>query len=150
MIKFTNEKIIVLAALAICLCFTLTISSGCKKKEQSEEARQDVPAKQTKDTTTSKQIVQAGAPEKIDLHILYVGQPDTERAKDFIKFLSKNFEKVVNLDRKSFNEEKTAGFDVIVIDEIIKITREYSRPTVTIGVAGTRVGDYLDLKTGYL
>jgi len=147
MVKCAKENRIVLLALTICLFFTLTISGGCKKKEQSEEARQAVPEEKTKHVSVSEQT---GTAEKIDLRILYVGQPDTERTKDFIEFLSKNFEKVGNIDKKTFNEHKTDEFDVIVIDEIINISREYSRPTVTIGIAGTKIGDYLDLKTGYL
>jgi len=147
MVKCAKENRIVLLALTICLFFTLTISGGCKKKEQSEEARQAVPEEKTKHVSVSEQT---GTAEKIDLRILYVGQPDTERTKDFIEFLSKNFEKVGNIDKKTFNEHKTDEFDVIVIDEIINISREYLRATVTIGGAGTRVGDRLSLKTGYL
>lgn len=147
MVKCAKENRIVLLALTLCLYFTMTISSGCKKKEQPEEARQSAPEEKTKHVSASEQIHTA---EKIDLRILYVGQPDTERTNDFVDFLTKNFEKVVTIDKKVFNEDRTAEFDVIVLDQTIRIKREYLRPTVTIGNAGTRVGDYLDLKTGYL
>ena len=147
MVKCAKENRIVLLALTICLFFTLTISGGCKKKEQSEEARQAVPEEKTKHVSVSEQT---GTAEKIDLRILYVGQPDTERTKDFVDFLTENFGKMVTMDKKTFDEDRTAEFDVIIIDEIIYVSREYSRPTVTIGIAGTKIGDYLELKTGYL
>ena len=150
MVKCAKGNRNVFLALTIYLFFILTISSGCKKKEQPEEARQDVPAEEITRTSISEQVVQTVASEKIDLRILFVGPPDNERTKDFIDFLTKNFEKVVTIGKKAFNEDKTAEFDVIVLDETIRIKREYLRPTVTIGNAGTRVGDYLDLKTGYL
>jgi len=150
MVKCAKENRIVLLALTICLVFTLTISSGCKKKEQPEEARQDVSTEEIKHTSTSEEVVQAGTSEKIDLRILFVGQPGAERTKDFEDFLTKNFKEVVTIDKKSFNEDKTPEFDVIVFDEIIKISRKYSRATVTIGAAGTTICDRLDLKTGYL
>jgi hypothetical protein len=137
-------------AFTICLCFALTISSGCKKKQQSEDTRQDTPTEEITQSTTSEQIVQAGTVKKNNLCILYVGQLNTERSKDFIEFLSKNFKKVAVVDKKVFNEDNTAEFDVILLDEIIRIKRDYLRPTVTIGSSGTKVGDYLDLKTGYL
>jgi hypothetical protein len=154
MAKCTKEDRIVLLVFTICLCFALTILSGCKRKAQSEEARQDIPTEDTKDANTSEQVVQDESPEKINLRILYVGAPlqigDSNRRDDFKEFLSKNFKEVVAIDKKVFNEDKTAEFDVILLDQIIRIKREYLRPTVTIGVAGTKIGDYLDLKTGYL
>jgi len=147
MVKCAKEKRIVLLTLAICLFVALTISSGCKKKEQYEEARQEVPEENTKHVSTSEQ---SGMAEKIDLRILFVGPPDTKRTKDFVDFLTNNFEKVVTVGKKAFNEDRTTEFDVIIIDEIIYVSREFLRATVTIGIAGTKIGDYLDLKTGYL
>lgn len=149
MVKCGREKRIILSVLIVCLCFSLVISSGCKKKDQSDEARQAVSEK-AKKTSVSKEVESARVFEKINLRILYVGQPNIERSKDFIDFLSDNFKKVTAVDKKAFDQDRTTEFDVILLDQIIRIKREYSRPTVTIGGAGTKIGDYLDLKTGYL
>jgi uncharacterized lipoprotein YehR (DUF1307 family) len=158
MVKCSKENRIVLLALAICLFFTLTISSGCKKKEQSEEARQDVPTEEIKHTTTSEQVVQAGASEKINLRILYAGLPNTDRAKDFVDFLTKHFKQVETTDYNTFTGDETADFDVAVIDydgvqfraPRPKVSRRYTRATVTMGVPGAFICSNLSLKTGYL
>jgi len=150
MVKYAKENRIVLMALGICLCVILSISSGCKKKEQSKETGLDVPAEEINHTSTPEQMAWVGASEKIDLRILYVGLPDTDRGKDFVDFLKKHFKRFETINRKAFHEDKTAEFDVIILDENIKISREYSRPTVTIGISGSRICDSLALKTGYL
>jgi uncharacterized lipoprotein YehR (DUF1307 family) len=158
MVKCAKENRIVLAVLAICLFFILTISSGCKKKEQSEEARQNVPAEEITPTSTPEQVVQAGTSEKIDLRILYAGLPNTDRAKDFVDFLSKHFKQVETTDYNTLEEDNTDGFDVTIIDydghdtraPLPSISREYSRATITIGSPGADLSSRLSLKTGYL
>jgi hypothetical protein len=176
MVKCAKKNKIVLLTLTICLSFTLTISSGCKKKEQPEEARQEVPAEQIKQTTTSEQIVQADATDeaeeistleqvvqtgpsgKIDLKILYAGLPDTDRAEDFVDFLKKHFEQVETTDYNTFTGNETADFDVAIIDHNgvafrsprPNISRQYTRATVTMGVPGAFICSNLSLKTGYL
>jgi hypothetical protein len=150
MIKCGKGKRIIQLILIGCLLGALMISSGCKKKDQSEETRQAVPEEEAKKISVSKKVEPVGTSEKINLRILYVGAPILNRPNEFIEFLSRYFEKVTAIDKIAFDEDKTSEFDVIVLDEIIKISREYSRSTVTIGIAGTKIGDYLDLKTGYL
>jgi hypothetical protein len=158
MVKCAKENKIVLLALAICLFFTLTISSGCKKKEQSEEARQDIPAEEITPTSTPEQVVQIGPSGKIDLRILYAGLPDTDRAKDFVDFLSKHFKQVETTDYNTFTGNEAADFDVAIIDHNgvafrspqPKISPQYNRATVTMGVPGAFICSRLSLKTGYL
>ncbi|MHC4535943.1 MAG: hypothetical protein ACYS6K_18495 [Planctomycetota bacterium] len=158
MVKCAKENKIVLLALTICLFFTLTISSGCKKKEQTEEARQDVPAEEIKDISTSERVVKTVASGKIDLRILYAGLLDTERAKDFVDFLSKHFEQVETTDYITFTGNEAVDFDVAIIDHDGKdfraprprISRKYTRATVTMGVPGAFICRTLSLKTGYL
>ena len=158
MVKCAKKNRVVLFALAICLFVTLMISSGCKKKEQPEEVRKDVPAEQTKDTTTSEQIVQTEPSGKIDLKILYAGLPDTDRAKDFVDFLKKHFEQVKTTDYNTFTGDEAANYDVAIIDHNgvafrsprPNISRQYTRATVTMGVPGAFICSNLSLKTGYL
>ncbi len=158
MTKYIIRNRIVLAALTIWLVFTLTIFISCKKKEQPEEARQAVPAEEKQQVSTSEEIDKIDVSEKIDLRILYAGLPNTERSKDFVEFLTKHFNEVESTDYNTFVENKTAGFDVTIIDydgqdtraPLPSISREYSRATVTIGSPGADLGNRLSLKTGYL
>ncbi|MDT8302711.1 MAG: hypothetical protein RQ760_14605 [Sedimentisphaerales bacterium] len=155
MVKCAKENKIILLALAICLFFTLTISTGCKKKEQSEQARQDVSAEKTKNISASGPTDMT---EKIDLRILYAGQLDTDRAKDFVNFLSKHFKQVETSEYKTFTGDEAADFDVAVIDHDgldtraprPKVSRQYTGATVTMGVPGAFICSNLSLKTGYL
>ncbi|MHC4207449.1 MAG: hypothetical protein ACYSTT_22560, partial [Planctomycetota bacterium] len=117
MVEYAKENRIALMTLNVCLCFILLISSSCKKKEQSEEIGQDVPAERIPNTSTSGQIVWEEASEKIDLQILYAGLLETDRAKDFVAFLTAHFEKVKTTDYLTFREAESAGFDVTIIDQ---------------------------------
>jgi len=163
MIKFTFENSIVFVTLTLCLVFALAVSGGCKKKEQPEEAQQAVPAEQTQQVSIAEkdvpeEIDKFDVSEKIELRILYAGLPNTERSKDFVEFLAKHFKQVETTDYNAFTEDKTAGFDVTIIDydgqdtsaPVPSISRQYSRATVTIGSPGADLGNRLSLKTGYL
>lgn len=96
--------------------------------------------------------------EKIDLRILYVGHPAGDRETDFVRFLKEHFSQVRTGDLAKFKEKQTKDFDVIILDydgEGFKVPRprlssEYTRPTVTVGVAGALICDSMSLKTGYL
>ena len=96
--------------------------------------------------------------EKIDLRILYAGHPGSDREKDFVRFLTEHFRQVRTGDLANFKEKQTEGFDVIILDydgDGFKAPRprlsfEYTRPTVTVGVAGALICDSESLKTGYL
>ncbi len=158
MTKYIIRNRIVLAALTIWLVFTLTIFISCKKKGQPEETQQAVPAEETQQVSTSEEIDEIDVSEKIKLRILYAGLPNTERAKDFVDFLTRHFNEVETTDYNTFTESKTAGFDVTIIDydgqdtraPLPSISRQYSRATVTIGSPGADLCSRLSLKTGYL
>ena len=194
MVKCGKGKRIILLALFVCLFFALTISSGCKKKDQSGEARQVVPEEEIKHVSESKQSVQSGVSEKpihvseseqivqsiasedtehlsqseivepniasskINLRILYAGRLGTDRAKDFVDFLSEHFEKVETTNYNTFTGNESIDFDVAIIDYDGKdtsaprsnVSRRYARATVTVGVPGAFLCSRLSLKTGYL
>jgi len=158
MVKNTFENSIVFVALILWFVFALAISGGCKKKEQPEEDRQAVPTEESQQVTTAEEIDEIEVSEQIDLRILYAGLPNTERAKDFVDFLSEHFKQVETTDYNTFTTDKTAGFDVAIIDydgvefraPRPNISRQYSRATVTMGVPGAFICSSLSLKTGYL
>lgn len=100
---------------------------------------------------------------KVNLRVLYVGEPDTDREKDFVGFLEKHFAKAGKADLEKVEAKDAEGFDVVIVDysELtikgnaivtprMPFGRGYSRPILTIGAAGALVCDSLGLKTGYL
>ncbi len=100
---------------------------------------------------------------KVNLRVLYVGEPDTDREKDFVGFLEKHFAKVGKADLEKVEPKDAEGFDVVIVDYSgltikgnaivtprIPFGRGYSSPVLTIGAAGALVCDSLGLKTGYL
>jgi hypothetical protein len=101
---------------------------------------------------------QIDASGKFNMKILYAGLPKTDRAKDFMDFLGKHFKEVTFTDYNSFDEKKNTDFDVLILDHdgkgtratTPKISRQFSRATVTMGVPGGKLSGRLNLKTGYL
>ena len=141
-----KNKMVLSTVLIFLLAFVLIVFVGCKKKDQPQETQQ------------------AAEPQKIDtsgkihLRILYAGLPNTDRAKDFVDFLTRHFQQVETTDYNTFRGNHTADFDVAVIDydgadtraPRVIMSREYTRATVTVGVPGAFLCSNLSLKTGYL
>ena len=100
----------------------------------------------------------AGQPttQKVDLNILYAGNPAGRRTVDFAAFLARHFASVETTDLATLTEEHASRFDVVVLDHDArrpprpKFSDGYSVPTVTAGVAGAFIGNTNRLKTGYL
>ena len=156
MIKYTFRKTIVLSVL-LTFFFVLTtiILVGCKRKEKPEPAQQAVESRQTRQVSDSQKTDTSG---KIGLRILYAGLPNTERAKDFVDFLTRHFQQVETTDYNTFTGSHTADYEVAIIDHDgadtsaprLRFSRQYARATVTVGVPGAFLCDSLSLKTGYL
>ena len=101
---------------------------------------------------------------KIPLRILYVGLVNTERQQDFVSFLSKDFGEVKTVDLYTFKEEQTKDSDVVILDKDgiqwggeggrplwdLRVSAQYSRPTVSLGIPGAFWADRMRLKTGYM
>jgi len=96
--------------------------------------------------------------DKSPLRIFYAGKPGSAREADFVAFLRQHFRHVSTGDLASFEAQQAADADVILLDHDgngfkaprPKLPTDYTRPTVTIGVAGAVFCDYLRLKTGYM
>ena len=94
--------------------------------------------------------------QKIDLDILYAGNPASERTGDFAEFLTRHFAGVETTDLAALTEEQARRFDVIVLDHDArrpprpKFSQGYAVPTVTVGAAGAHIGSTNRLRTGYL
>jgi hypothetical protein len=50
------------------------------------------------------------------LKVLYLGDPDTPRSRDYISFLQPKVAKVQALSRSKFNPSQAADFDVVLLD----------------------------------
>jgi hypothetical protein len=102
----------------------------------------------------------AGTPARIDLWLLYAGHPGSVREQDFVAFLTQHFSRVGTGDLTQFTPGSAVGYDVVLMDYDIEglaafetklpaLPLDYSKPTVTIGVAGGLLCSKLALKTGY-
>jgi hypothetical protein len=108
------------------------------------------------------------ADEPINLKVLYAGNPDSDRERDFKSLLEGHFAKVATTSYEKFQEKEAERYDVVIFDwtsiyprdETGKIqekfdrlnsptppqlSEEYDRPTILIGAAGVYVGRPLRL-----
>jgi hypothetical protein len=115
----------------------------------------------------------ATAGDKIDLKVLYAGNPDSPRTKDFVTYLSKHFTKVGETNYEKFKEEEAKAYDVIIFDwssiyprdkdgKLAKkftglnspkaptLSSTFDRPAVLIGAAGGSMASPLGLKINWL
>lgn len=108
-------------------------------------------------------IAPASAPQTEDVDtgrfpILYVGNPGSEREQDFVAFLGKHFGAIETADLKTFAESQCDGFGVTILDydgrgfeaPRPRISLEFSRPLITVGVPGAMMCSKWRLKTAYL
>ena len=138
------------------LIISTLIFSGCKK--QPEQTPQSVSTEQNQQGTKQVMSAEPDSITKQNLRILYVSSPGSDRAKDFEDFLSKHFAAVKTGDLKAFRESDSEDFDVTILDydgdgfkaPRPELSRNFSRPVVTIAVMGGLLCSNLSLKTGYL
>ena len=111
--------------------------------------------------------------EKIALNVLYAGNPESARTKDFSAFLEKQFAKVTAVNLANLREADTKDHDVVIIDwtsiysrdksgkidnaagqmsmpPALHLSADYARPTVLIGAAGGQVAGTRGLKINWL
>jgi hypothetical protein len=140
------------------LLLGVTACLGCRKKEKPEDAERPASAEAVRQEPTPEKVVDVGTSGKVDLRILYAGLPNTERARDFVDFLTKHFKEVKSTDYNSFTEDQSTDFDVTLLDydgvntraPRPKIPRDYAHATITVGVPGADICSGLSLKTAYL
>lgn len=142
-----KKMIVCVLAVSACL-LVLGVLGGCKK---------EIPDAKT-EPGTEVEVVSGDGGDKINLKILYAGLLDTDRQKDFVKFLSGHFKEVGIGDYLNFNPAQAEGFDVVILDHdgvdtqapTPDLSRDYCRATVTMGVPGADIGSRMGLKTAYL
>jgi hypothetical protein len=117
----------------------------------------------------------APAAEKADLKILYAGNVDSPRGRDFTAFLEQHFARVTPVDFGKFREADPQGHDVVIFDwtsiyprdkdgkidgaqisgrikmpPTPQVPRDFDRPAILIGAAGGQVGRSVGLKIDWL
>ena len=137
----------------------VVLNSGCKQEGELTESAAPGPETGMAEVSAevSKETVEHGN-DKIDLKILYAGHPGSEREKALVTFLGEHFKDVQTCDLKDFKEDQAEGFAVTVMDydgDGFKaprphLSRDFSRPVMTVGVAGAFICGNLNLKMGYL
>ncbi len=157
------KKATTLSYFTLILLLTLVFTLSACKKKQSPPVQDETQNGMAKSDTQS-QAQQKTTDDKIPLRILYVGLPNTERQNDFVSFLSKNFTEVKTVDLYTFKEEQTKDSDVVILDKDgiqwgsrggkplrdLKVSNQYSRPTLSLGIPGAFWTDRMRLKTGYM
>ena len=112
--------------------------------------------------------------EKIDLKVLYAGNPGSPRAKDFVEFLEQHFTQVTEADFGKFRENDAKAHDVVLFDwtsiyprddqgnidqkkpggismpPAPRLSSDFDRPAVLIGAAGGQVAGPLQIKINWL
>jgi hypothetical protein len=112
-------------------------------------------------------------PAKLKLGILYAGNRQSDRTKDFAAFLEQHFAKVTVADLSTFKPSDADAHDVVIFDwtsiyprdnegkidnslgnismpQAPRLSQEFSRPTILIGAAGGQVAGSLQLKINWL
>jgi hypothetical protein len=116
----------------------------------------------------------AAAAEKVNLKVLYAGNPGSPRAKDFVAFLGQHFAGVGETHYEKFQADEAKGFDVVVFDwtsiyprdpdgkidskreggihtpKAPRLPADFDRPAVLIGAAGGSLAGPLRLKIDWL
>jgi hypothetical protein len=113
--------------------------------------------------------------EKANLKVLYAGNADSPRAKDFTSFLEEHSFKVTPMDLGKLRDADAKGYDVVIVDwtsiyprdkdgkinrgdeapgmsmpPAAQLSREFDRPTILIGAAGGTFTQGSDLKINWL
>jgi hypothetical protein len=109
------------------------------------------------------------AAEKVNLKVLYAGNPGSPRAKDFVAFLGQHFARVGETDYGKFSAEEAKGFDVVILDgtnmppggeggkaganrtggsswRSTRLSPDFDRPAVLVGTVGCFLTRPLRLK----
>ncbi|UCF17044.1 MAG: hypothetical protein JSW59_06195 [Phycisphaerales bacterium] len=106
---------------------------------------------------------EASAESKISLRILYAGMPGTARQRDFVSFLSRHFVEVKSVDVSFFTAEQANESDVVILDKDgiqwgsrggnplsnLRLSKDYSRATLALGIPGAFLYGRMGLKPGY-
>ena len=160
--RLIRLKAVTRALLAAGVLLAMSPCWGCRDEKPEPEPAEQVAENNTPETVAEAATVPEEQPAvssgKMQLRVLYVGLPDTERQKDFVTFLGKHFTQVETTDYNTFQEEQTKDCDVAIFDKDglewkpldIRVSSRYSRATVSLGVPGAFWIRSVSRKMGYM
>ena len=105
-----------------------------------------------------------GSADKLELRVLYTGDPENDRTADFTRFLEEHFAHVGSTSYETFTAEDADGYDVVIFDwptiyprdengEVLRdnfslkmpgaprLPADWDKPSILIGSAGQRLFD---------
>jgi hypothetical protein len=145
----------------LCLLLATLYGSGCKQKEGEVDA--GPPQIESEPEVWASHLLEANEAKderagKQALRILFAGHPGSAQEKEFAQFLSKHFAHVATTDLKGYREDQSDDFDVTILaydgdgfkSPRPSLSRDFSRPLLTVGVTGAFICGNLGLKTNYL
>ena len=107
-------------------------------------------------------VVLAPAQEKLDLSVLYAGDPGP-RTAEWLEFLRAHVSAANAIDRGKLTSATAKDADVVIVDAETpykesgikiprgaKLTRDFTRPTILMGAAGGSTLGALDIKLDWL
>lgn len=117
----------------------------------------------------------ARSADKAKLKVLYAGNIDSPRGKDFVSFLEKNFAKAGAVQLGKFEENAARDYDVVIFDwtstyprdkdgkisydkngggfsspPVPRLSQKFNRASILIGATGGQISGSLQLKTDWL
>ena len=94
--------------------------------------------------------------KKIAINVLFVGDADTERSKDFQTFLNQHFEEASFSDVSKYSGKAPAVHDVVILDSVEfefgglrDLPQDEGRPTILVSTFGGSMGSGWKLRTGW-
>ena len=143
----------------------VTASDGVKGTVSGKLKKPKKAASEGKDAATENSAKKEPASNaknldvKLDLKILFVGEPDTERTKAFVSFLGKYAKDVTTAPMDGSAVKLAQDVDVVVLDWLhgmdaedknpIGERKDWNKPTVLIGHAGLRLSTAWRLHGGF-
>jgi hypothetical protein len=115
----------------------------------------------------------ARAADKLDLKVLYAGNPGSARAKNFVSFLNGHFAKVGETSYERFTPDEAKDYDVVIFDWTSiyprdengkldskrtgigmprrpNVSADFDRPAILVGAAGGTLSQGLPIKIDWL
>ena len=102
---------------------------------------------------TSSAEPEKSVPELAQLSVLYAGDPQSDRSKHFVEFLTPWFKKVGNISLSDLSQSAAKDYDVVVADwkrryvdgsykrdpHGLKLPETFSKPVIMLGAVGGEI-----------
>ena len=106
-------------------------------------------------TLTGASIADESA-SKLDVRVLYAGDLESPRTKDFARLLERAFTRVATIDGRKLSADTARDFDVVIVDSasdkdverpaVAALRTDFTKPAILVGAAADDVLDGLEIK----